>query len=111
MRRMSQRITIEKRSTTVDASGQQSTSWSEVRNCNAKVWDTGGNQSRMGTQEIGLVDTIFIIHYPREDEFPTPEMRVKYDYFNRDRILNIVSVQQKDQRGKELWLHCKENVG
>lgn len=110
MRRMSQRITIEKRSTAVDDAGQQSTSWSDVRNCNADVWDRGGSQSRMGTQEIGIVDTVVIIHYPREDEFPTPEMRVKYDYFNRDRLLNIISVQQKDTRAKELWLYCKEEV-
>lgn len=110
MRRMSQRITIEKRSTTVDDAGQQSTSWSEVRNCNADVWDTGGTQTKLGTQEVGIVDTVLIIHYPREDEFPTAEMRVKYDYFNRNRTLNIISVQKKELRGKELWLHCKEDV-
>ena len=110
MRRLSQRITIEKRSTTVDAAGQQSSSWNEVRNCNAAVWDTGGAQSRMGSQEVGIVDVVFIMHYPREDEFPTPEMRVKCDYYNRDRILNIVSVQHKDTRAKELWLYCKEEV-
>jgi len=110
MRRMKQRITIEKRSTSVDDAGQQSTTWSEVRNCNADVWDRGGTQTKMGSQEVGIIDTVFIIHYPREDEFPTPEMRVQYDYFNRSRTLNIISVQHQDARAKELWLYCKEDV-
>jgi len=105
---MSQRIRIEKRSTTVDASGQQTQSWTIVRRCNGYVWDRGGTQTRIGNQEIAILDSVVIIHYPREDEFPTAEMRVVYDYFDRDRVLNIISVQVKDSRAKELWLICKD---
>lgn len=108
MRRMSQRIRIEKRSTAVDASGQETNTWEVVRRCNAYIWDRGGTQTRIGSQEIAILDTAVIIHYPREDEFPTAKMRVVYDYFDRERTLNIISVQVKDARSKELWLLCKD---
>jgi len=108
LRRMSQRIRIEKRSSSVDASGQQTTSWSVVRRCSAYIWDRGGTQTRQGDQEVGILDTVVIIHYPREDEFPNAKMRVVYNYFDRERTLNIISAQVKDSRSKELWLICKD---
>ena len=109
MRRMSQRIRIQKRSTTVDSAGQQTSTWSDVRRCNAYVFDRGGTQTRIGNQELGLIDTVAIIHYPREDEFPNSKMRIKYDHFGRDRTLNIIAVQVKDSRANEVWLYTKED--
>ena len=108
VRRLSQRIRIEKRSTAVDDAGQQTQTWSVVRRCSAQIWDRGGTQTRIGNQEIAILDTVVIIHYPREDEFPTAEMRVIYDYFDRERVLNIISFQVKDARRKELFLICKD---
>ena len=107
--RLRNRIIIEKRSTSVDAAGQQTTSWSTVREFNAKIRDAGGREKARGDQMDSTVDAIVMIRLPREGEYPNSTMRVRYDEAGRSRTLNIMTVQKREFENNMIWLYCREN--
>ena len=110
MKKLRHRISLQNHSTTQDAAGQVTESWTTYRNCFARVTDKSGNEQLQGDRKVPVTFTAIEIRYPRSGRFPVQEDRVLYrETTGRTRRLNIKEVNQRDGVQRNLLLQCVED--
>ena len=110
MKKLRHRISLQNHSTTQDAAGQVTESWTTYRNCFARVNDKSGNEQLQGDRKVPVTFTAIEIRYPRNGRFPVQEDRVLYrETTGRTRRLNIKEVNQRDGVQRNLLLQCVED--
>ena len=108
--RLRHRISLEQRSTTQDAAGQISNSWTNYRNCRAEVKDVTGREQPTQGDIAEITSTTVRIRYPREGRFPIPTDRVIFQESEmRTRTLNIEAVLNKSGTNNDILLICRED--
>lgn len=100
-----QRITIQQRSASVDALGQESTSWSTLATVWAKARPTRGRDLFAAGQQQATIDVLFCIRY-RVDVDPAT-CRVLWNSVPYDIVGQPANV---NGAGVELELHCTAGV-
>lgn len=103
-----QRLHIEQSTQAADAAGQLTDSWASVRECSGRVLDVSASETFSGSQIEPTTTSLVIIRYPQAGDFPAADMRVSYYDGDISRTLNIEKVQRRDERQRQLWLHCTE---
>lgn len=99
-------IKIQRRSTTQDANGEESATWTLVGERRAEMVATPGREVWSSKERHARVPTVFRIRFPRDFDV-LPQMRVVY----RSRVFDITSAIDEDGRREEMLLTCDELVG
>ncbi len=101
--RLNQKITIEQVTESRTGSGAVQETWNAFATVWASVEPLNGREYFQAQQETATVTTRIRIRYLAG---VTPKMRVNYD----NRIFDIESVIDVNERHRELVLMCKERV-
>lgn len=107
---LDKRITIERRSTTLDAYGQQLDAWTTVANCWANIRPIGGRERIAAMQtQADLTHTVAVrynIHLLPPQEISA--YRIIYQTPAGERIFNITSVRDVDESRRFIVFDCVE---
>ena len=101
-------ISIEQRSTSVDSSGQQSTTWAPLVSTWAKIEpSTGSEQQAAGESRALISHTVTIRH---KTVFDDPRVAAKCRINFKGRHLDIVNCTNIEERGRFDVLQCIEGL-
>lgn len=100
-----ERIRIEERSSTLDAAGEQVTTWALVGDRAAERLETPGREIWTGRERSGRIPTVFKMRYPR-DFAVVPRMRVVCE----SRVYDILSATDPTGLKVDMLLTCEELV-
>lgn len=100
--KLRQRITLQTRSATRDALGQEVESWSDAGTYYGEVRPLVGRELAHAQQLRADITLAVAMRWP--GFAPGPEQRIGY----RSRILNIAHVLDLDERRREITLLCTE---
>lgn len=107
------RISFQKRTSTLDSYGQQSTTWIDVlTNVPAAIEGLGGSE-RLAAQAINAEATHTVTvryHDKLADPIATASMRIVYVSGALTRLFNIASVQNIDERNRVIRMTCSEGL-
>jgi len=98
------RVTLEERTQTVASEGGVTPKGLGVDTVSAAVEPLSGDEAERAGHVEGTVTHRVRIRF-RPDV--SPKMRIRHV----DRILEVVSVVDKDERNRELWFMCREVAG
>ena len=100
---MRHRVTIQRRSTAVDAAGGAVDAWEEVATRYASMDRANGSEVWASAQRSGRVPTVFRLRYLAG---VVPAMRLLFD----GRVYNILSAVDQAGRREELTIAAEELV-
>jgi len=97
------RLTIQSRSTTQDSYGQPALTWTDVDTVWGEIVPVSGSESLTADAvQSSQVHMVTIRYYPGI----TTKMRIKYN----ERIFDIKSVLNENERNRTLTLSCLEGL-
>jgi len=102
------RVTIQRRSTTIDAVGGQSNVWTDV----ATVWaiiEPASGRELLAAQAMQL-DQPATITLRYQPQFSDPKTMAAMRAVYGSRIFNIASVQNAEERNRILVMTCSEGL-
>lgn len=106
--RLDKRITIQSRSSSLDAYGQQVNTWSTVLECWANIRPMGGSERLQAlAMESQLSHTVAIRYNPL---VMPPTTADAYRVLYGSRLFNIVAVRNLDEANHWLILDCTEGT-
>ena len=101
-------VRIEQRSLSVDAVGQQLTSWTTLLTTWAKLEpSSGGEQEKAGESRARISHTVTIRH---QGAFDDPRLAAKCRILFKGRYLDIVNCRNLEERGRFDVLDCIEGL-
>ena len=101
-------VRIEQRSLSVDAVGQQLTTWTTLATTWAKVEPSAGNEQEVaGESRVRISHMVTLRH---QSAFDDPRMAAKCRLHFKGRYLDIVNCRNLEERGRFDVLDCIEGL-
>jgi SPP1 family predicted phage head-tail adaptor len=104
--RLRQRVTVQEKSVTKNAYGEEIITWEDYHTAWAAVEPVRGQEFYEMEMAGADVSTRIVLRWPGDGLSITPAMRVSYD----GRYYDIETVIHVDERHRELHLMCREIV-
>ena len=101
-------ITLQQRDTIRDSMGGQATRWTDVCTTRAGIAQLSGRELEAARAIHSEVTHSITLRY--RPEFSNPTKAAALRLLFKGRVLNIVSVHNVDERGRELNLVCSEGL-
>ncbi len=101
-------VTLQRRDTLRDSMGGQSLCWTDVCTTRAAITQLSGRELEIARAIHSEVTHGITLRYRPEFANPTRAAALRLRF--KGRVFNIVSVNNVDERGRELYLVCSEGL-